>query len=158
MLTTTTPTYVLSRCTPYFEQPLLVYQDPIVTVEMCSVKRSVVSWCRMKFKFAVVSYEVLLSDVCRTKFFCWITPSQLHVAAEIKDYFLLQNWIFQCLPMSSMCFMTTFHFLVLFMLSCVLIQALALPKCCAWSYFRIESSDVFHVFHDDIPIYSCLHA
>ena len=43
------------RLTPfhtYFEQPLTVYQDPILTVEMCSVKCSVVS---------VVSYEVLLS-------------------------------------------------------------------------------------------------
>ena len=42
---------------------------------------------RMKFKFAVASYEVLLSDVVSYEDLLSDRPSQLRVAAEVKDYF-----------------------------------------------------------------------
>ena len=41
----------------------------------------------MKFKFDVVLYEVLLLDFASYEVLLSDRPSQLHIAAEVKDYF-----------------------------------------------------------------------
>ena len=62
--------------------PYLKNLDKIVSISFLQLRhvRLSVAWrplCRMKFNFVVVTHEVVPSD----------RPSQLHLAAEVKDYF-----------------------------------------------------------------------
>ena len=99
----------------------------------------------MKSKFAVASYEVLLSG----------RPSQLYLEAEVKDYFHSSELNLDKQKSSDFQFYGDFPVLFFLCFTCIVANIGSTHEIIAWAYFRIESSDI--QFYGDFPVLFFLH-
>ena len=105
-------------------------------------------WHRVKLKCSVASYEVLLSDVVLYEVFLSVVSYEVLL--------LVGSGLFPTselnLPTSSACSSTILQSVSICVLVVHWFWSWLYHKIGDWSYFRIESSDIFRVFQCDCPI------